>query len=191
MAFQQQNNYGSEAVPADDTLHRPTPPSLKKRLTAFVLTFTLMIGIWVIFSGKFDALHLSLGIFSTFLISFYGVNLFFPRLDIRKLGGIWIRFLRYFPWLMYQILLANIHLMYLTFHPRMRDLIDPQIISFKSRLKSELAFYTLANSITLTPGTITIQVSVYSDVTFHSIDRESGESGPWDMEARVAEIFGE
>lgn len=191
METQQQNSHKDEAVPADGPPDRPTPPFFKKRLAAFVLTFAIMFAIWVIFSGKFDALHLSLGIFSTLLISFYGVNLFFPKLDIRKLGGIWIRFLRYFPWLMYQIFLANIHLMYLTFHPRMRDLIDPKVTSFKSRLKSELAFYILANSITLTPGTITIQVSVYSDVTFHAIDRESGESGPWDMEARVAEIFGE
>ena len=71
------------------------------------------------------------------------------------------------------------------------DRIDPQIIVFRSQLKSDLALWTLANSITLTPGTITVHISIYADVTFHAIDRESGQSVPWIMDARIAEIFGE
>ena len=80
--------------------------------------------------------------------------------------------------------------MYLALHPRMEDLIDPRIVRFKSRLKSDLALVTLANSITLTPGTITIYISVYGDVTFHMIDIESGQSLPWIMDVRIAEVFG-
>ena len=54
-----------------------------------------------------------------------------------------------------------------------------------------MALVTLANSITLTPGTITIYVSSYGNISFHVIDIESGKTLPWIMESRVAEIFGE
>ena len=103
---------------------------------------------------------------------------------------VWLRFLRYIPWLLFQVFVANIHVMYLAFHPRMMDLIDPSIVRFKSRLKSDLALVTLANSITLTPGTITVYISVYGEVTFHMIDAESGQALPWIMDVRISEVFG-
>ena len=81
--------------------------------------------------------------------------------------------------------------MYLVFHPKMLDLIDPKIIEFDSRLISDISRTTFANSITLTPGTITVNVSVLGKFTVHCIDEESGRSLPGDMEARVAKVFGE
>lgn len=95
------------------------------------------------------------------------------------------------PWLLYQILVANIHVFYLACHPRMMELLDPQIMEFKSRLKSDIARVTLANSITLTPGTITVYASIYGTIRFHVIDIKSGKTLPWVMDARVSEIFGE
>ena len=164
---------------------------MKKRAIAYILTFIIMFGLWILLSGRFDLFHLSLGIMSCALVSVYGAELFFPNLKFRTLPVVWFRFIRYLPWLLYQVVVANIHVMYLTFHPKMIDRIDPQIIVFRSQLKSDLALWTLANSITLTPGTITVHISIYGDVTFHAIDRESGQSVPWIMDARIAEIFGE
>ena len=150
-----------------------------------------MFGVWLLLSGKFDRFHVSLGIISCALVSLYSSELLFPDLNIKELPIVWLRFIRYIPWLLYQVLVANIHVMYLAFHPRMIDLIDPQIIVFRSRLTSDLSLLTLANSITLTPGTITVYVSIFGDVTVHAIDVESGQSLPWIMDARIAEIFGE
>lgn len=73
----------------------------------------------------------------------------------------------------------------------MMDLIDPRIIQFKSKLKSDISLVTFANSITLTPGTITVYVSVYGDFQVHVIDKPSGQSLPGEMEVRVRKIFGE
>ena len=97
----------------------------------------------------------------------------------------------YIPWLLYQVLLANIHVMYLVFHPRMIDLIDPRIISFKSKLKKPMSLFIFANSITLTPGTITVFVSITGEYTVHVIDEKSGNSLPGEMEERVARLMGE
>ena len=163
----------------------------KKSWVPFILTFCVTFATWCVLSGKFDAFHLALGIVSCGIVSFISADLIFSGSTARRLPIIWLRFLRYIPWLLFQVFVANIHVMYLTFHPNMMDLIDPRIVQFKSRLRSDLALVTLANSITLTPGTITVYISVYGDVTFHMIDVESGQSLPWIMDARIAEIFGQ
>ncbi|MHC1636293.1 MAG: Na+/H+ antiporter subunit E [Candidatus Methanospirareceae archaeon] len=66
------------------------------------------------------------------------------------------RFLFFLPWLLWQIAIANLDITYRVLHPRMP--IDPRVIEFDTPLRSDLARTTLANSITLTPGTITIEV---------------------------------
>jgi multicomponent Na+:H+ antiporter subunit E len=115
----------------------------------------------------------------------------FPESKLKGVIRSWLRFLGYIPWLLYQIFLANLHILYLVFHPRMMDLIDPHIIKFQSKLTKELSLVTLANSITLTPGTITVYVSVDGDFHVHSIDKKSSEALPGEMESKVASAFGE
>jgi multicomponent Na+:H+ antiporter subunit E len=69
--------------------------------------------------------------------------------------------------------------------------INPGIVEFKTKLKSGLAMTTLANSITLTPGTITIDIRdgkyyVHALTKKVTDDLLSGE-----MENRVASIYDE
>ena len=73
----------------------------------------------------------------------------------------------------------------------MPDLIEPNIVRFRSKLKSDLARSTFANSITLTPGTITVYVNFHGDFSVHAIDRFSGDALPGKMEDRIAASFGE
>ena len=96
--------------------------------------------------------------------------------------------MRYIPWLLYEIFLANLHILYLVFHPRMMELIDPKIIRFRSKLKKDFSLVTFANSITLTPGTITVYVSIDGNFHVHAIDKKSGDALPGEMEDRVAEM---
>lgn len=152
-----------------------------------------MFVFWVLLSGKFDLFHLSLGIISCAIVAHLSSDLLFHNIGISLSGLVvsWVRFIRYIPWLMYQIFLANLHLMYLTFHPRMMELIDPQIIRFRTRLRGELSRVTFANSITLTPGTITVYLSLDGDFRVHAIDKKSREGLPGEMEVRIARAFGE
>lgn len=179
----------SGASPVD---RAPDRPSQRKTAAAsFVLTFGILSAVWVLLSGRFDRFHLLLGMVSCVLVSCLSSDFLFPSPDLKMLPSRWFRFLRYLPWLLYQVFSANVHVMYLALHPRMMDLIDPKIITFRSRLKSDLAMLTLANSITLTPGTITVYTTTFGDVAFHAIDAESGKDLPWIMDARIADIFGE
>ena len=150
-----------------------------------------MFGIWVVLSGKFDAFHLSLGLISCGIVAYLSSDLLFPSPRIKGLLVQWARFLRYIPWLMVEITKANLHVTYLVFHPRMMELIDPRIVKFRTKLKSDLALVTFANSITLTPGTITVDVSIDGDFKVHAIDKASGDPLPGEMERRIAKAFGE
>lgn len=171
----------------------PAGSRRRKTFAPFILTFFIMFVFWVLLSGKFDLFHLSLGIISCAIVAHLSSDLLFHNIDISLSGLVvsWVRFVRYIPWLMYQIFLANLHLMYLTFHPRMMELIDPQIIRFRTRLRGELSRVTFANSITLTPGTITVYLSLDGDLRVHAIDEKSREGLPGEMEVRIARAFGE
>ena len=168
-------------------------PPFKERPTAlpFIITFCIMLSFWLIFSGKFDLFHLSLGVISCLLVTFFSSDLLFPSGLKTDFLAFWIRFTLYVPWLLYQILLANLYVLRLAFHPRMKELIDPQIIEFNSHLESDMARTTFANSITLTPGTITVNVSEVGRFTVHCIDAASGEPLPGEMERQIARIFKE
>ena len=171
---------------------RPSkPPRTKKPRISFVLTFIVTFATWIVLSGRFDLFHLTLGIISCVIVASFSGDLMLSASRKKGLPSQWLRFIRYLPWLLYQVFLANIHVMYLVFHPKMMDLIDPRIIKFKSRLNHEMSHLIFANSITLTPGTITIYVSIYSNYAVHAIDKKCGESLPGEMEERVAKILGE
>ena len=169
----------------------PGKPSQKKSSTSFFLTFTILFIIWLILSGRFDLFHIGLGIVACTIVTLFSGDLLFSSPKIKKLALLWPRFILYIPWLLYQVFLANLQVMYLVFHPRMIELLDPKIIEFRSRLKSDWSRVTFANSITLTPGTITVSVSIYGDFHVHAINRRFAESLPGEMETRVAKVFGE
>ena len=193
MDREDQKNLDPKRSPGFNEAAAAVPPAPGRRVFfyPFVVTFIIMFAIWVLLSGKFDPFHLSLGLISCGIVSFLSSDLLFPSPKMRGLLPQWARFVRYIPWLMLEIIKANLHVTYLVFHPRMMELIDPRIIKFRSKLKSDLALVTFANSITLTPGTITVYVSMDGDFKVHAIDKASGDPLPGEMEANIAKAFGE
>jgi multicomponent Na+:H+ antiporter subunit E len=161
-----------------------------KSFFSFLITFIVMLVSWLILSGKFVPLLLWLGIFSSFIVAYFFYDLLMPAMEPGYFR-MFIRFIRYIPWLLKEIVKANFHMIYVTFHPRMKEIIDPHIFTFESNLKSDIAIATMANSITLTPGTITITADSEGVFSVHAIDRESADALPGEMLKRVAHIFGE
>ncbi|WDP93408.1 MAG: Na+/H+ antiporter subunit E [Desulfobacter sp.] len=149
-----------------------------------------MFATWVVLSGNFSALLLSLGVISSILVAWFFHDLLFPAITLGHIR-IFIKFTAYIPWLVIEIIKANFHLLYLVFHPRMEDLIDPHITNFKTDLESDLAVTTLANSITLTPGTITVTTGSDGTYRVHAIDKPSADALPGTMLDKVADIYGE
>lgn len=148
-------------------------------------TFAVMLAFWVILSGMFDAFHLSLGVVCCALVAHFSHGLLFYGGDRPGWGSGLIGIIAYLPWLFYQIILANLQVAYVVLHPRMLDMIDPHVIRFKTKLKRPISKVTFAQSITLTPGTIT--VSIHNDeFSVYALTRESSDALPGEMEERVA-----
>jgi multicomponent Na+:H+ antiporter subunit E len=150
---------------------------------AKIATFFVMIAFWAIMSGMFDPFHLTLGVISCLLVAWFSHSLLFYG-DSRGWGGGILGVILYLPWLFWQIVLANLQVAYIVLHPRMLELIDPHLVRFRTTLKRPISKVTLAQSITLTPGTIT--VSIHEDeFTVYALTRSAAEALPGEMERRV------
>lgn len=157
----------------------------------FISTFIILFGFWIFLSGRFDLFHLSLGIVSCALVSFLSRDLLFSGKVGRNHLSQLLRLLRYLPWLFYQIVLANLYVAYLALHPKSTQKIDPHVIRFKTKLKTDLSVTTFANSITLTPGTITLLVEE-GFFYVHAISKKVADDLlTGEMEDRVAQVHKE
>ncbi len=181
--------------PLNDTRPRTPPTAYNpvfsqnrfEQLRHFFLSFILLLSFWLILSGHYDVFHVSIGILCCLFITYTSCEFFFVHVGARDSHVIITRFLTYIPWHLYQIFKSNIYLAKLVFSPIHK--LNPHIISFDSKLTNGLALVTFANSITLTPGTITIEIE---DSTFyvHAIDNAVAEDlSSGDMEKRIANIF--
>ena len=156
----------------------------------YLYTFLLMFGFWLLLSGKLDLFHLTLCLISSLLVSWMSSDLLF--IDNAKKGRLVevYRFILYIPWVLKEIVLSTLHVTWLALHPAMKEKIDPRMVNFKTTLKSDVARVTLANSITLTPGTITVRIE--DDVfTVHALSDKVASGLPGEMEERIARIFTE
>lgn len=153
---------------------------MKEKLAVF---FILLL-FWIIMSGMFDAFHFTLGIICCALVTFFSSSLIFPEKSKSWTKGL-VGMLAYSPWLLKEILMANLQIAWIILHPHMLDKIDPRLIRFNTSLKSPLAKVTLAQSITLTPGTITVNVHE-NEFTVFALTRATAEALPGEMEQRVA-----
>lgn len=157
----------------------------------YIITFIILFSCWIIWSGIFDAWHLTLGVISCSLVTYMSSDLLFKREKFVSKDRVEvIRFIKYIPWLLYQIILANFHVAKLVLNPKMP--IQPSLITFPTKLKKGISLLTFANSITLTPGTITADIRGEGYYVVHAIDRTVADdllSG--EMENRVAHIFEE
>ncbi|MEE8393204.1 MAG: Na+/H+ antiporter subunit E [Rhodospirillales bacterium] len=123
-------------------------------LHALSLGFVLYF-LWILLSGHFDPLLLGLGVVSAAAVVFIA-----HRMDLIDHEGhpvhlSWRLFL-YWPWLIKEIVKANLDVALLIVNPKMP--ISPNMLEVKGSQKSELGQVIYANSITLTPGTVTVEL---------------------------------
>jgi len=116
---------------------------------------------WLLLSGHYDIMHISFGIFSVILVLLINHpirrHLFSleEHSDTLKLSI--PRLIFYIPWLLWQIVIASIQVACAVLHPRCP--IDPALVRFKTGLGNTSSKVILGNSITLTPGTITLEIA--------------------------------
>lgn len=129
---------------------------------AVVRFAAVLFAFWVLLSGRFDPAHLGAGAATALVIAVathrlltlppaIGASLRYPFEGVR-----WRRVVVYLPLLTWEVVMSSLQVAYVVLHPRMP--IDPRLVRFRSGLPHTLARLTLSYSITLTPGTVTLDV---------------------------------
>jgi multicomponent Na+:H+ antiporter subunit E len=120
-----------------------------------VLFSTLLI-FWLILNGTLALDSLVIGIFVSLAISLlFGRGLSFFT-EFRLTPDAFVAGLKYFAYFFKALVIANIRLAKIVLSPSLP--INPGIIKVRTRLKSKMGRLMLANSITLTPGTLTVEI---------------------------------
>ncbi len=156
---------------------------------SFLITAITMFSFWILLSGEFTFVLITSGIVASLIVAYLSHDIFIGKADLKTETGRVLKFTKYVPWLLWKVILANFEIAYLVLHPKM--LVDPQIVRFKNDLKTDLGIVTLAHSITLTPGTITVDANK-EEFVIHAIWQKSAEGiTDGEMQRKVKEIEGE
>lgn len=149
-----------------------------------ILLAPLLFGLWWVLSGYPVPLLLGLGAATAISAALLSPSMFVPRVR-------WLGWLIYAPWLLTRIILANLHVATLVFKPL--DKLAPRIFTYRSTLKAFTQRAVLAQSITLTPGTITAVVNEDdTELTIHGIDEDScSDVTTGLMEKQIIRFLGE
>ena len=124
-----------------------------RRLIYFALAFI----IWMLLTWKFDAQVIIAGLIVSIIVAllFHEILPKEYRVFISPVRVFWV--LVYLPVFFYYVIKANLDVVYRALHPKMP--IKPGIVKIKTILKTESGITALANSITLTPGTLTVDLT--------------------------------
>ena len=148
----------------------------------------LLLAFWAGLSGELTTpLLVGFGLVTTTLVTWLAVRKDLLVADLTAGTLLRIAFL-YMPWLVGQILVANLRVIRLVWS---RDLpIDPRLTDVPTTLRTGLGRATFANSITLTPGTVTVDLK-QEHLVVHALtadDAAGAQDGS--MEARVRRVEG-
>ena len=141
--------------------------------------------LWILLSGYFEPLLLGLGAFSVALVLYIT-----HRMDIADHEGHPIHLtwqaLFYWPWLLWKIVKANLDIARVILTPKMP--LGMALFTVKASQKTELGHTIYANSITLTPGTVTVAVDdeIFTIHALTEASRKDLEIG--DMDRRCSAV---
>ena len=137
-------------------------------MRAFAASAVLLFALWLLLTGSFDPQEMIVGAVAALLVAALANG------PARSLAGGRAPFIKrvvygvaYVPYLLWQILLANIDVARRVVNPRLP--INPGIVRIHTNLTSPLGRLALTSSITLTPGTLTVETDG-SDLFIHWID---------------------
>lgn len=164
-------------------------------LGSSVALFILLAAFWLLLSGRIGLQYFIFLAGSVGLVLWMNPERPFSRTDPSRGMGLsgrlraLVAFVRYLGWLVWNVMKANVEVAIMILHPRLP--IQPALFRFRTNLKDDVARVLVANSITLTPGTVTIDLEddTYLVHAIHprSISAVEGAA----LQNMVAPIFGE
>ena len=136
-------------------------------------TLAILSVLWLALSGYFKLLLVSFGIVSCLLVTWLGARM--DRIDGEHHFGLVrpLATLRYIGWLTLEVIKSNLDVARRILSPRLS--ISPTVIRVPSSQKTELGRVIFANSITLTPGTVSIDVQE-GEIEVHALSKEGADA---------------
>ncbi len=151
----------------------------------YIFMSIVAFGTWLLWSGHYTLEHtlvLAIGILSCAFVVYLAGRLSIVDEEGYSIHLIWSLAL-YIPWLIWAIIKANIDVAKRILNPRLP--IAPRIVRVTGTQKTDLCRVIFANSITLTPGTVSLDLDE-EDIVVHALTKEAADdvqSG--DMDRRV------
>ena len=147
-----------------------------------------MFSLWLLLSGHYTGLLLSLG-----FVSALGVSMIASRMGVLDDEGlpmaVFVRLPKVALWLTWEILKSNWAVVKIIFNPASAQ---PHLTWVQGSQKTATGLVTYANFITLTPGTVSVDVEETDNyILVHALtdDFAQGLSDP-EMDARVSQLEG-
>jgi multicomponent Na+:H+ antiporter subunit E len=143
-------------------------------MTRRLIYFVLGIVIWLLLTWSLDPQILIAGLIASGIVAvlFHDILPKEHHIFLSPVRVFW--FLVYIPVFFYYVILANFDVVYRALHPKMP--INPGIVKIKTELKTESGITALANSITLTPGTLTVDLTDDGYLYIHWINVKSHDT---------------
>ncbi len=150
-----------------------------------VSVFVALAAVWLLLSGHYDPLILVFGALSCVFVTFLALRFRLVDRESYPLHMGW-RLSRYWLWLFVEIVKSNIDVARRILDPRLP--IDPRLFEIKMSQTSDLGRVIYANSITLTPGTISLDIGD-DTILVHALTREGQDAlATGEMDTKVAAL---
>jgi multicomponent Na+:H+ antiporter subunit E len=151
---------------------------------------SVIFGMWLLLSGHWTPLFFFLGLLSTAVAVFFAL-----RMEVVDDEGVPVlhlnwHILTYLPWLIWEVLKANVTVARIVLDPKLP--ISPGIARIRGKSQTDLGRVIFANSITMTPGTVTVGVSG-TELQVHALvgdDLEGMEEGAMNRKVAMLERVG-
>ncbi len=147
---------------------------MKKNIKMLFLTLALFL-FWTLLASSFSLTEILSGIVVSSFISWLSFNLLERNVNLVSISSEqFIRLLLYIPYLIKEIIKANVDVAERVLRPDLP--ISPMIVRFRFPLKTPISQTTMANSITLTPGTLTVDIDEKGIFYIHCLAEAHAES---------------
>jgi multicomponent Na+:H+ antiporter subunit E len=147
--------------------------------------FTLLLVVWFLWSGHTEPLIVGFGVFA----SAVGVA-FASRTRILDEEAfpfhLSVRFVTFVPWVLWQIVLANLHVARVVLSPKLT--IQPHLLRVPAEQKTVIGAVIHANTITITPGTVTLDLREGSLLIHALTDAAAKDDLDGTVNRRISEL---
>lgn len=124
---------------------------------------------WILMSGMFEPFELGLGAMSVIAVTWLARHMEVADREGHPAHLRLVAVLSYWIWLFKEIWISGLQVAWIILHPRLP--ISPTLVRFRPSQETAVGLATHANSITLTPGTITVQAN-HQEFLVHALTRE-------------------